>query len=382
MGGKFFIQKIINCFLILILFLVLTFPAFAASTDVQVLLFYGEGCPHCARAERFFNELIEEANGINLIKYETYFDQKNREIFEYVTEAYSTEIQGVPMIFIDDVYFVGFNNEIANEIKSKIELCLLDECENPLDTIELERFESLDYAPDDTDFSKTLTISAVLSAAAVDAINPCAFAVLIILLTTVLASKNRKRALFAGLAFSSSVFISYFLMGIGIYTAIKAANITHIFYIIVSILAIIIGLFNIRNYFGKTKFYIMKVPISWRPKMKALIRGVTSVPGAFIIGFIVSLFLLPCTSGPYILILGLLASATERSYAMLLLLLYNFIFVLPMLLITSAVYFGFTSTKKAEQWRQQRMELMQFIAGLIILTLGIVMLTLIFLGSI
>jgi len=114
--------------------------------------------------------------------------------------------------------------------------------------------------------------------------------------------------------------------------------------------------------------------------MKTLIRGVTSVPGAFLIGFAVSLFLLPCTSGPYIVILGLLAHATEWGYAMALLVLYNFIFVLPMLIITGAIYFGFTTTEKAEEWRKGKLKILHLIAGIIILLLGIGMLSVIALG--
>jgi len=34
------------------------------------------------------------------------------------------------------------------------------------------------------------------------------------------------------------------------------------------------------------KWFVMEVPMSWRPKMKSLIKGVTSVPGAFFIGFV------------------------------------------------------------------------------------------------
>ncbi len=108
--------------------------------------------------------------------------------------------------------------------------------------------------------------------------------------------------------------------------------------------------------------------------MKSLIKGVTSVPGAFFVGFIVSLFLLPCTSGPYIVILGLLAKAATKAYAFSLLLLYNLIFVLPMILITFAVYFGVTTTEKAEKMRQSKLKVLHLIAGIIILLLGIGML--------
>ncbi|MEJ2625127.1 MAG: hypothetical protein P8Z80_11445 [Pseudolabrys sp.] len=84
------------------------------------------------------------------------------------------------------------------------------------------------------------------------------------------------------------------------------------------------------------------------PALKKTIAGVTSVPGAFFTGLAVSLFLLPSTSGPYIVILGLLAQTEMRLAAMLWLLLYNLVFILPMIAVTVAVYFGFTTAAKAE----------------------------------
>ena len=115
----------------------------------------------------------------------------------------------------------------------------------------------------------------------------------------------------------------------------------------------------------------MEVPLTWRPRLKALLKSVTSVPGAFLIGFAVSLFLLPCTSGPYIVILGLLAKTTTKNIAVLLLLLYNFVFILPMIVITLAIYFGFTTTEKAEEWRQRKLKVLHLIAGIILLLLGV-----------
>ena len=184
-------------------------------------------------------------------------------------------------------------------------------------------------------------------------------------------TKNKIKALGAGLAFTLSIYISYFLMGIGLYTAINATGITHWFYTIVAVLAILIGIFNLKDYLWYGKWFIMEVPLSWRPKLKSLIKGITSIPGAFLIGFAVSLFLLPCTSGPYIVILGLLAETTTKNYAIGLLLLYNLIFILPMLTITLLVYFGFTTTEQAEEWRQNKLKILHLIAGIILILLGI-----------
>ena len=106
------------------------------------------------------------------------------------------------------------------------------------------------------------------------------------------------------------------------------------------------------------------------------------LPGVNEIGFVVSLFLLPCTSGPYIIILGLLSNVATKYVAFMLLLLYNFIFILPMLIITLAIYFGFTTTEKTEEWRRRKLKVLHLIAGLIILGLGIGMLIALKLGKI
>jgi cytochrome c biogenesis protein CcdA len=126
----------------------------------------------------------------------------------------------------------------------------------------------------------------------------------------------------------------------------------------------------------------MEVPVSWRPRMKKLIASVTSVPGAFVIGFAVSLFLLPCTSGPYIVILGLLAKEVTRMTGIWYLLLYNLIFILPMLAITYIVYKGISTTEKLERIRQSKLRILHLIAGLIIIGIGIVMLVMILTGQI
>jgi len=361
--------------ILVLLFLIAPIISHAAEqgdNEVVLFMFYGQGCPHCGKMELFLNRLKEKYPTLKVERYEIYNNQENRELFENIANAYNTKIEGVPAVFIDNKVVFGFSNSIGDSIENEVKRCLNEVCCSPGDKLE--------------DFKCTggivekLTIPAVISAAAVDAINPCAFAVLIILITTILASKSRKKALFAGLAFSLSIYIAYLLMGVGLFSAIQAAGLSHTFYAIVAVLAIFVGLFNLKDYFWYGKWFIMEVPRSWRPKMKALIRSVTSVPGAFFMGFVVSLFLLPCTSGPYIVILGLLANVATRNHAFMLLLLYNFIFILPMLAITFAIYFGISTTEKAEEWRTSKLKTLHLIAGIIILLLGIGMLIALWLG--
>ncbi len=225
--------------------------------------------------------------------------------------------------------------------------------------------------------SLNLTPFAVACGAALDAINPCEFAILILLMASMLVGdQNRKRGLWTGLSFTAAVFIAYFLMGIGLFEFIRRYTLSFagIFYNIVGGLAIILGLLNIKDYFwyGGGGF-LMEVPQSWRPKMKKLIAGITNPLGGFAIGFLVSLFLLPCTSGPYVVILGMLAAKTTFAKAILYLIMYNLIFVVPMAAIVLAMYFGLPP-EKAETWRKEKVRLLHLIAGIILMALGIVIL--------
>jgi cytochrome c biogenesis protein CcdA/glutaredoxin len=368
--------------LLLAMLLLSVFVVFAQDTqssDVDLVFFYGRGCPHCAREEVFLEDMQEKYPDLKVHAHEVYFDKQGRQLFEDMAEAFGSSVSGVPTTFINGKMIVGFTDALGRSIEQEIMHCIEVGCLNPLDRLEINETVTIEgdkspiEDPGKTETVEKLTIGAVLTAAAVDAINPCAFAVLIILLTTILAAGTKKRVLAAGIAFTLSIYISYFLMGLGLFSAIQAAGITHTFYAIVAVLAILVGLFNLKDYLWYGKWFIMEVPRAWRPRMKAVLKGVTSIPGAFLIGFVISLFLLPCTSGPYIVILGLLAKTATRAYAMGLLLLYNFIFVLPMLIITFAIYFGFTTTEKAEEWRTRKLKVLHLIAGVIMVLLGIFM---------
>lgn len=324
----------------------------------NIYFFYGRGCLHCAKVEEFFSKH-------NLyIKYpiekkEIYFDRNNALLFnQMMVDLEIPEIeQEVPTVVIGKKVLAGdqfITDNFIAEADSFLQQKQLQKA-----TIEQPKFD--------------LTLGLVVGGSVVDAINPCAFAVLIILMTTILATGDGKKALKAGIAFSTSIFISYFLMGLGVYKALGVGGMSGLFYKIIGWLAIVLGLLNLKDYFWYEKGFLMEVPMSWRPKLKSLIGSVTSPLGAFGMGFLVSLFLLPCTSGPYIVILGMLAEKTLQAKAILYLALYNFIFISPMLLISLAVYRGFDPAK-AEEIRQKRLKTLHLIAGIILLAMGVVIL--------
>ena len=226
----------------------------------------------------------------------------------------------------------------------------------------------------------TLTLAKVLSLAVVDAVNPCAFAVLLLMLVSIMAYNpgNRRSILYAGLAFITSVFVMYFLYGlvfIKFFQVIQALSVIK-FWLFrgLGIAAIVFGVLNIRDFIRyKPGGLGTEMPLLMRPKVKKIIYGITSTKGAFITGLLVTVFLLPCTIGPYIIAAGIL-SVFDMVENVPILLLYNLVFILPMLGIVGGVYLGLGRVHDIYMWKERNISKLHLIAGIIILGLGIAIL--------
>jgi cytochrome c biogenesis protein CcdA len=213
-----------------------------------------------------------------------------------------------------------------------------------------------------------LTIPAIVGGAAIDSINPCAFAVLIFLLGYLLAIGSSRLILKVGLVYISTVFVVYFLAGFGILKALTVFNIADVIFKIAGILLILIGLINVKDFFWYGKGFTLAIPESRKPLIQKYVKK-ASIPAAMVLGFLVSAFELPCTGGVYLAILGLLASHETQLSAVPYLLLYNLIFILPLFIILGFVYFGF-SAKQMEEWRTKQRKWLRLVLGLGALVLG------------
>lgn len=229
-----------------------------------------------------------------------------------------------------------------------------------------------------------LTLWAVLGAAALDSVNPCDFAVLVLLLGTLLVIGKRTKVVWAGLAFSAGIFVAYFTMGFLIYSVLGLTVGTRAFrdpfILAVSALAILVGLWEMKDLLWYSRWFSIEVPERWKPAVKRFTSSAVTIPGAFVIGLLDSLFLAPCTSGPYLVILTLLSQTATRWRGAGYLLLYNLIFVLPMIGVTLAVHLGFTTTARAERWRKARLGKLHFATGMVMLLLGVGMIVGLHLG--
>jgi len=342
------------------------------------ILFFEEGCPHCARLEATLGALAPRYPQLRVERHEIHAAGA-QDLLNRLMTAYGIELGSVPIAFVGDVALVGgtfyglYGEPYApsgraeeSALVAAIGRAIADSPPSPLERAAGVKGESL---------AEKLTLPAILLAAALDSVNPCDFAVLVLLLGTLLVLGRRTKVLWAGLAFSAGIFVAYFSMGFGLYSllglTVGTRSFREPFVLAVSGLAILVGLWEMKDLLWYGKWFSIEVPEKWKPSLKRVTAAAVTIPGAFLVGLLDSLFLAPCTSGPYLVILTLLSQTSTRSQGVWYLLLYNAVFILPMIAITLAVHFGMTTTARAERWRQAKLGKLHFVTGLVMVLLGV-----------
>ena len=215
----------------------------------------------------------------------------------------------------------------------------------------------------------TITIPAIISAGLLDSINPCAIGVLIFLMVYLVALKNRRLIFTIGFTYIFTVYLVYFAAGLGLLSAIASSKITVFIYYFSGALLIILGLVNLITVFQKNSAPLLKIPESAKPIIEKWAKS-ASIPGAMILGAVVSAFELPCTGGIYLAILSLLGRMGLTLKPILYLLLYNFFFVLPLLIIWLLVIYT-QSSEKVQTWFKSYKLPLRIIMGIGMIALGI-----------
>ncbi len=346
---RFFIFALVSIFLINLVF---------AQTEISY--FYGDGCPHCANiAESGILEKVNNTQGIQVEKYEIYHNNENREKFYNSIELVGLQNSeaGIPFAFVNCsgkyAYLMGDKPIINN----------LNEITSNCKSIK----KSGNISPTNPHANK-LTLGSIILASLIDSINPCAFGVLIFLMISLLKLGSSKRALKAGLVYTFVVFLVYFLSGLGLFKAIQSiTGITKFIYLGAGILVLIIGVLQLIDFIRKDKESIIKISNKVKPTIERFIQKGT-IPAMIVLGVIVSLFELPCTGGIYLAILSMMS--INKTFGIGYLLLYNFIFVLPLILITILIYKG-TDPKKLQKWTEHEKGWMKLSSGIVMLILGI-----------
>ncbi|ASI98552.1 cytochrome C biogenesis protein CcdA [Thermococcus celer] len=193
-----------------------------------------------------------------------------------------------------------------------------------------------------------------------DSINPCTFVIYTMLLIALSVREVSKGRLYLiGAAFILAVYVSYYLLGVGLlYFA------GHLPLWVAGIAAVAFGLYTMVTGLMERSRIGDKGEIRRR-----MFRSDATALGAFTLGVIVSTTLLPCSAGSY-LVYAIIISRTGKALAFLLLALYNVVFVLPLVVILLAMG-SVTESKRFSQAMVRRSRELSVVAGALLVAIGL-----------
>lgn len=215
------------------------------------------------------------------------------------------------------------------------------------------------------------TLGLVITSAVVDSINPCAIGVLILMISVIMGSgKSIKRMLLLGAAYTFAIFATYLIAGLGLVYFFAAIPIVIAEYLSigVGILVILAGMLEIKDYFWYGKGFSLQIPHYFAQKIQDWSSGSTTLIGVMLLGAFVAAVELPCTGAPYLAIITVLRINFDWT-AFGLMVLYNLLFVAPLIIILAAVATG-AKLSSIQKWKEDSKGGMRLAIGLLLIALG------------
>ncbi len=205
-------------------------------------------------------------------------------------------------------------------------------------------------------------------AALIDSINPCAFSILLLTIAFLLSiGKLRSSVLSIGSAYIFGIFIVYLLIGLGLLQTLHIFDTPH-FMAKVGASLLLLGSINVANEVFPAFPIKLAIPHVAHHRIAQLMEK-ASVPTAVVLGGLVGLCEFPCTGGPYLMVLGLLHDQVTYYTGVSYLLLYNLIFILPLVLIL-LVASDKALLEKVQAWQQGERKAMRWGGGIAMMVLG------------
>ena len=361
----------------------------------RVVYFYSVDCPKCQIVKPFLEQIKKDyGDKIEFLEHDVKEKEECRQLFYNFIQKYNVPDSdaGTPIVFVGDKYFAG-PSDIESGLGNKI-----DEALNKNEDLLFDCHEFLEKWPNvqkidflgggsqevcgiDAEFcpiqrndsQNKVSLAMIVTTAAIDSVNPCAIAVLIFLITILISLKSsRKRMLIVGLFYISAVFASYYLAGLGIMRIITQFNISKEIGFIAGLIVLLAGFLEIKEGLYPDGRQLLRIPASTKPIFSKFLKKGT-IPSVVIAGILVSAFELPCTGQVYLAILSMLSKEEFRSQGYIYLFVYNFIFVLPLLIILLIAAWGFDINRMDSMRRSSRIKT-KIAMGIIMILLGLFLL--------
>lgn len=193
-----------------------------------------------------------------------------------------------------------------------------------------------------------ITVPIVLGAGVADGLNPCSFALLVLFATYTLTLVNavasdgsptleaRRRLLAAGSLYVGAVWITYFVIGLGLFTFLGWLGRDHLVTRVAAILALLMALWMLKDVFLPGVGPSMAAPGGTSRRMhQAIERG--GLAGMLIAGVLVGICTVPCSGAIYLDIVAVLNASGGGATGLALLALYNLAYIAPLVAVLAVV---------------------------------------------
>lgn len=360
------------------------------SARVNLWFFWSERCPHCREALPFIERLEREVPWLRVRSHELSRDRSNVALYVGMAEALGQEARSVPAFILCGRLLTGYDGPegMGREILRTAELCrdaapageaavavAPDGTGNPAAVPDAPLRLPVLGEIDPTAVSLPLF---TLVIAGFDAFNPCAFFVLLFLLSLMVHARSRARMALVGgtfVFFSGLIYFLFMAAWLNLFLVVGGAPVVTL---VAGVVAVLIGLLNVKDWFWYRRGPSLAIPEGAKPGLFRRMRGLLAadnltamMAGTVTLALAANSYELLCTAGfpmvyTRVLTLNALDGAAYYGY----LALYNLVYVLPLLAIVAV----FTATLGARKLSEGQGRALKLLSGLMMLGLGLVML--------
>ncbi len=412
-------KKILKFLIVFAVFLLLPVSAKADEKVINIHLFYGNGCPHCAAEEEFLSDYLKDRTDVKLYKYEIWYDSHNQELLSKVQkEMGTTNKNGVPFTVIGKKTIVGYADGVTDEqIKDAINYYLnndyrdyageitgkVKKTEVKEDTIKDEsktedktenKIEKADDTKDSdqTDENVTVPVLGKINAKKVslpilavvlgfvDGFNPCAMWILIFLITMLFNMKDRKKMWILGLTFiltSGIVYLMFMLAWLNLATFISKIAFIRL---LIAVIALVVGLINVYKYIDSLKKKDEGCDVVDKKDRKKIMEKIISIThekkfiiallGIMVLAASVNIIELMCSIGIPLLFTQILAMNNLSTFSYMI---YMFIYIFFFLIDDIVIFVISMVTLKVTGLSTKYTKYSHLIGGIIMLIIGLLL---------
>ena len=349
--------------------------------QVQLYFFWSLTCPHCLEARPFVEAIPAARPWVTLHSLELTHHPEHARQYQEMAAQQNQEAVSVPALLFCGEMHLGWDKAETTgaEMLRRLDACHAGALAGnvaPIPSLAVEKFSlPLLGEVDPRHISLPLMTIAI---AGMDAFNPCAFFVLLFLLSLLVHQKSRKRMLAIGgvfVLFSGLMYFAFMAAWLNLFQLL--GNLVWVT-LAAGALAVFVGIVNIKDFFAFEKGITLSIPDSRKPDIYRRARAILGadnlpamVAATVFLAIAANFYELLCTAGfPMVYTRLLTLSGLPPAGRYFYLALYNLIYVVPLALIVLA----FVRSMGARKLTEREGRLLKLLSGVMMLELGVLLL--------